>query len=67
MNKYICVRELIFRLFRDMNLGRLCSNSLIANATMSLISREMFAKSTHLLNLYPRKLTGYEFAVQTGF
>ena len=33
MNKYICVRELIFRLFRDMNLGRLCSNSLIASAT----------------------------------
>ena len=30
MNKYICVRELIFRLFRDMNLGRLCSNSLQA-------------------------------------
>ena len=33
MNKYICVWELIFRLFRDMNLGRLCSNSLIASAT----------------------------------
>ena len=33
MNKYICVRELIFRLFRDVSLGRLCSNSLIASAT----------------------------------
>ena len=33
MNKYICVRELIFRLFRDVNLRRLCSNSLIASAT----------------------------------
>ena len=29
MNKYICVRELIFRLFLDVNLGRLCSNSLL--------------------------------------
>ena len=33
MNKYICVRELIFRLFRDVSLERLCSNSLIASAT----------------------------------
>ena len=33
MNKYICVRELIFRLSRDVSLGRLCSNSLIASAT----------------------------------
>ena len=33
MNKYICVRELIFRLFRDVSLGRLYSNSLIARAT----------------------------------
>ena len=33
MNKYICVRELIFRLFRDVSLGRLCSNSLIASLT----------------------------------
>ena len=33
MNKYMCVRELIFRLFRDVNLRRLCSNSLIASAT----------------------------------
>ena len=33
MNKYICVRELIFRLFRDVSLGRLHSNSLIACAT----------------------------------
>ena len=33
MNKYICVRELIFRLSRDVSLGRLCSNSLIASVT----------------------------------
>ena len=33
MNKYICVWELIFRLFRDVNLGLLCSNSLITSAT----------------------------------
>ena len=33
MNKYIHVRELIFRLSRDVSLGRLCSNSLIASAT----------------------------------
>ena len=33
MNKYLCVRELIFRLFRDVSLGRLCSDSLIACAT----------------------------------
>ena len=33
MNKCICVRELIFRLFRDVSLGRLCSNSLIVSAT----------------------------------
>ena len=32
-NKYICVRELIFRLSRDVSLRRLCSNSLIASAT----------------------------------
>ena len=32
MNKYICVRELMFRLFRDVSLGRLCSNSFIASA-----------------------------------
>ena len=32
MNKYICVWELIFRRFRDVGLGRLCSNSLIASA-----------------------------------
>ena len=32
MNKYICVRELIFRRFRDVSLGRLCSNSLISSA-----------------------------------
>ena len=36
MNKYMCVRELIFRLFRDVSLGRLCSNSLIASATTPL-------------------------------
>ena len=36
MSKYICVRELIFRLFRDVSLGRLCSNSLIASATTPL-------------------------------
>ena len=29
MNKYICVQELILRLFRDVSLGRLCSNSLV--------------------------------------
>ena len=29
MNKYICVRELILCLFRDVSLGRLCSNSLV--------------------------------------
>ena len=33
MNKYICVRELIFLLFRDVSLGRLCSNFLIASTT----------------------------------
>ena len=33
MNKYVRVRELIFRLFRDVSLGRLCSNSLIASVT----------------------------------
>ena len=33
MNKYICARELIFRLSRDLSLGRLCSNSLVASAT----------------------------------
>ena len=33
MNNYIHVRELIFRLSRDVSLGRLCSNSLIASAT----------------------------------
>ena len=33
MNKYTCVQELILRLFRDVSLGRLCSNSLIASAT----------------------------------
>ena len=33
MNKYICVRELIFRLFRDVSLGHLCANSLVARAT----------------------------------
>ena len=33
MNKYICVQELISRLFRDLSLGHLCSNSLIASAT----------------------------------
>ena len=33
MNKYICVRELIFCLFRDVSLGRLCSNSSTASAT----------------------------------
>ena len=33
MNKYVCVRELIFRLIQDVSLGRLCSNSLIASAT----------------------------------
>ena len=33
MNKYIHVRELIFRLSRDVSLGRQCSNSLIASAT----------------------------------
>ena len=32
MNRYICVRELIFRRFRDVSLARLCSNSLIASA-----------------------------------
>ena len=36
MNKYIRVRELIFRLIRDVSLGRLCSNSLIASATTTL-------------------------------
>ena len=33
MNKYIRVRELIFRLSRDVSLGRLWSNSLNASAT----------------------------------
>ena len=33
MNNYIHVRELIFRLSRDVSLGRLCSNSLSASAT----------------------------------
>ena len=33
MNNYIHVRELIFRLSRDVSLGRLCSNSPIASAT----------------------------------
>ena len=33
MNKYLCVRELIFLLFQDVSLGRLCSNSLIASKT----------------------------------
>ena len=33
MNNYIHVRELIFRLSRDVSLGRLCSNVLIASAT----------------------------------
>ena len=33
MIKYKCVRELIFRLFRDVSLGCFCSNSLIASAT----------------------------------
>ena len=32
MNKYIHVRELIFRLSRDVNLGRQSSNPLIASA-----------------------------------
>ena len=32
MNKYICVRELMFRLFRDVSLGSLCSKSFIASA-----------------------------------
>ena len=33
MNKYICVRELLFRLFRDVSLGSLCSHSLITSTT----------------------------------
>ena len=33
INNYIHVRELIFRLSRDVSLGRLCSNSPIASAT----------------------------------
>ena len=33
MNKYICVRELIFRILRDVSLGHLRSNSLTASAT----------------------------------
>ena len=33
MNEYICTRELIFYLSRDVSLGRLCSNSLISSAT----------------------------------
>ena len=33
MNKYIRVRELIFRLSQEVSLERLCSNSLIASAT----------------------------------
>ena len=33
MKKYICVRESIFRLFREVSLGHLCSNSLIVCAT----------------------------------
>ena len=33
MNKYICTRELIFYLSRDVSLGFLCSNSLISSAT----------------------------------
>ena len=32
MNKYICVRELNFRLSRNVSLGRLCPKSLIASA-----------------------------------
>ena len=33
MNKYISVRELIFRVLRDVSLGHLRSNSLTASAT----------------------------------
>ena len=33
MNKYMRVRELIFRLSQEVSLERLCSNSLIASAT----------------------------------
>ena len=33
MNKYIRVRELIFRLSQEVSLERLCSNSLIASTT----------------------------------
>ena len=33
INKYICVGELISHVSRDVSLGHLCSNSLIANAT----------------------------------
>ena len=35
MNKYIRVRELIFRLSQEVNLERLCSNSLIVSATIT--------------------------------
>ena len=43
MNNYIHVRELIFRLSRDVSLGRLCSNSLIASATTT--SRNLISAS----------------------
>ena len=54
MNKYICVREFIFRLFRDVSLGRPCSNSLVASATTTLRN----------LTLAPR---GYEIARKRVF
>ena len=44
MIKYVRVRELIFRLSRDVSLGRLCSNVLIASAT----------KTSRNLTLAPR-------------
>ena len=39
MNKYIRIRELIFRLSRDLSMGCLCSNSLIGSATTASAQR----------------------------
>ena len=39
MNKYIRIRELIFRLSRDVSIGCLCSNSLIGSATTASAQR----------------------------
>ena len=50
MNNYIHVRELIFRLSRDVSLGRLCSNSLIASATTtSKLSHKKEKQNAHVV------------------